>query len=158
MPLPAPFRFAQAQEDDFERLLDIRLLAMRESLERIGRYDPARARQRFRGSFAAENTRLIYANDDTLVGCVALTARGDHLWLEHFYILPNAQGQGLGQAVLRQVLAEADQASLSVKLDVVRESAAKRLYDRHGFVETHRDAVDIFMQRQPTVSTRQRGS
>ena len=35
---------------DAEDLVGLRILAMRESLERIGRFDPARARERFHGS------------------------------------------------------------------------------------------------------------
>jgi len=45
------------------------------------------------------------------------------------------------------LLAEADGSGLPVRLDVVRESAAKQFYERFGFAETHRDEVDIFMER-----------
>ena len=38
--------YAPAQPGDFEDLLALRLRAMRESLERIGRYDEQRARER----------------------------------------------------------------------------------------------------------------
>jgi len=36
-----------AQPADLDAMTDIRLDAMRESLERIGRFDPQRARERF---------------------------------------------------------------------------------------------------------------
>jgi hypothetical protein len=36
-----------AHAEDFEALLALRVTAMRESLERIGRFDPGRARARF---------------------------------------------------------------------------------------------------------------
>jgi hypothetical protein len=36
-----------AAAEDFEALVALRIDAMRESLERIGRFDPARARERF---------------------------------------------------------------------------------------------------------------
>ncbi|RMN79860.1 hypothetical protein ALQ56_05513, partial [Pseudomonas syringae pv. papulans] len=36
------------QPEDFETLVAIRIEAMRESLERVGRFDPVRARERFR--------------------------------------------------------------------------------------------------------------
>ncbi len=36
-----------AKPEDFEALAALRIEAMRESLERIGRFDPARARERF---------------------------------------------------------------------------------------------------------------
>lgn len=145
----AAFAFAPAREADFKRLFEIRLLAMRPSLERIGRFDPERARARFRGSFRPEHTRLILAPTGQLIGCVAFGPHDGALLLEHFYMLPEAQGGGIGSAVLRQLLAEADAAGLPIQLDVLRESDAKRFYERHGFAETHRDELDIYMERLP---------
>lgn len=145
----ADFGFEPAQASDFERLFEIRLRAMRESLERIGRFDPERARARFRGTFRPEHTRLIVSNAGRLIGCVAFGPQDGALLLEHFYLLPEAQGQGTGSAVLRQLLDEADTAGLAVRLDVLRQSDAKRFYERHGFLETHHDKLDIYMERLP---------
>ena len=47
------FRFAV--QSDAEVLVDIRIAAMRKSLERIGRFDPQRARERFLASFERGN-------------------------------------------------------------------------------------------------------
>lgn len=145
----ALFSFEPAKQSDFERLFEIRLQAMRESLERIGRFDPERARIRFRGSFRPEHTRLILDLSGQLIGCVAFGPHDGALLLEHFYLVPEAQGRGIGRTVLRQLLAEADAAGLPARLDVLRESDAKRLYERQGFVETHRDELDIYMERLP---------
>ena len=43
--------FAAVQAEDFEALLALRMAAMRPSLEAMGRFDPARARERFAGQF-----------------------------------------------------------------------------------------------------------
>lgn len=146
MPCEA-FRFAPAGPGDLETLVAVRIDAMRESLERVGRFDPVRARQRLVGSFRAEHTRLILVGDD-LAGCVALGPGPDgDLWLEHFYLAPAFQGQCLGGAVLDRLLAEADAALAAVRLSVLIESAANRFYPRYGFVETHREAFDIYYHR-----------
>ncbi|MBE1205527.1 GNAT family N-acetyltransferase [Aminobacter carboxidus] len=145
----AAFSFEPAKASDFERLFDIRLLAMRDSLERIGRFDPERARRRFGDGFRPEHTRLILGGGQ-LIGCVAFGPHDGAILLEHFYLVPKAQGHGIGAAVLRQLLDEADAAGLAVRLDVLRGSDAKRLYDRHGFVETRSDELDIYMERQPS--------
>jgi hypothetical protein len=39
----------------------------------------------------------------------------------------------------------------AVQLTVLRESDARRLYDRRGFVVTGRDDLDVYMERAPTV-------
>ena len=141
------FRFAPAGADDLEALVALRIAAMRDSLERVGRFDPGRARQRLIESYRPAHTRLILVGDD-LAGCVALGPdQGGHLWLEHFYLAPGFQGQGLGGEVLEHLLAEADAAGATVSLSVLIESPANRFYLRFGFVETHREAFDIYYRR-----------
>jgi ribosomal protein S18 acetylase RimI-like enzyme len=146
---PYPFAFAKADESDFDRLLSLRLLVMRESLERIGRFDETRARERFRKTFHVAHTRLVVAPDATLWGCVSFPAFSDHFTIEHFYIVPEQQGCGLGSAVLRGLIAEADRAGLPIRLGVLRRSDAARFYERNGFGAIGEDEWDIYYQRSP---------
>ncbi|GGF36323.1 N-acetyltransferase [Aliidongia dinghuensis] len=145
------FTFAPAAESDFERLLLIRHAAMRPSLERVGRWHPLRARNRFRAAFQPGETRLILVGD-ALAGCVALKPQGDALELDQFYVDPHFQGAGLGSAVLRRLLEEADAAGKPVVLTVLRESDAVRFYERHGFAETGAEDWDLFYRRPVPVA------
>lgn len=140
------FTFVPAADNDFERLLLIRHAAMRPSLEKVGRWHPNRARARFRAAFTPGETRLILVGD-ALAGCVALRPAGDALELDQFYLDPAHQGGGLGSAVLRALLAEADAAGKPVVLTVLQESGAIRLYERHGFVRTGAEDWDLFYRR-----------
>ena len=135
--------FHTASEDDFEQLLSLRGRVMRESLERIGRYDPARSRERFRDSFEPEFTRLIYV-DGAMAGCVLLKDCGDHLQLGNFYIDFAWQSRGIGSQVLRMLLSEAD--ARPVRLGVLKLSPAARFYERHGFVKTHATEFDDYYE------------
>ncbi|GAA2296558.1 GNAT family N-acetyltransferase [Streptomyces kunmingensis] len=121
---------------------------MRPDLERLGRYDPRRVRQRFRDSFVPGFTRVVEA-DGVLAGCVTLRPDGDGLLLEHFYLAPALQGRGLGSAVLAALLDRADADARAVRLNVLTGSPARRLYERHGFVLESQDPVDVFMIRKP---------
>lgn len=143
------FTFASATAEDFDRLLRLRIAAMQQSLERIGRYDERRAFERFRSTFTPEHTRLVLVAGE-LAGCVAVTPEEGGLVLEHFYLYPAFQGRGLGTAILRHVLAEADKAGQSVRLSVLRMSDAERFYRRFGFIETAQDDFDIYLARLPT--------
>jgi GNAT superfamily N-acetyltransferase len=140
------FTFVPAAESDFERLLLIRHAAMRPSLEKVGRWHPLRARARFRAAFTPGETRLILVGD-ALAGCVALRPAGDALELDQFYLDPAHQGGGLGSAVLRALLAEADAAGRPVVLTVLQDSGAIRFYERHGFVRTGAEDWDLFYRR-----------
>lgn len=141
------FVFARAGPDDLDALVALRIAAMRENLERVGRFSPERARQWFIDGFRPDCTRWIEVAGE-LAGCVAVgeAADGD-LWLDHFYLFPAHQGRGLGEAVIRRLMAEADGAGKAVRLNVLVDSPANRFYLRHGFVETGREGVDIHYRR-----------
>jgi GNAT superfamily N-acetyltransferase len=151
--LPAAFRFAPVTADDADALNALRLAAMRDSLEQLGRFDPARARARFLASFAPVYSRLVLTDGgdgggDTCAGWVQLRPDADGLKLDHFYLAPAWQGQGIGSAVLRALLAEADAQALDVRLDALRGSASNRFYLRHGFRQEAESAWDIHYLRR----------
>ncbi|MDX6353152.1 MAG: hypothetical protein QOF98_55 [Streptomyces sp.] len=127
--------------------MELRAAVMRPDLERLGRYDEHRVRQRLRDSFSPGHTHAITV-DRELAGCVTLRAGDDAHFLEHFYLTPQHQGRGLGSAVLRTLLERADAQRTTVRLIVLQGSAARRLYDRHGFVVEAQDPVDVFMVRR----------
>lgn len=117
---------------DFEDLVAIRIEAMRDSLERVGRFDPARARERLRAGFAPDHTRHIVVAGER-VGFVVVRPNDDRLLLDHLYVKTAAQGRGIGAAVLAMVFAQADAQSLPVQVGALRESDSNRFYLRHGF-------------------------
>ena len=117
---------------DAEALATIRVAAMRESLERIGRFDPRRARDRFLSGFDPALTRHVLL-DGRRVGFVVVRAQDDGLLLDHLYVAPQAQGRGVGAAVMAGVLADADARGLPVRVGALRGSDANRFYARHGF-------------------------
>jgi GNAT superfamily N-acetyltransferase len=137
-----------ATPDDLEPLTEIRAVAMRADLERLGRYDSDRVRQRFRDAYDPDHTWVIESSD-TLVGCVALRPDRDAHWLEHFYLAPAVHGFGIGTAVLRDLLAHCDRDATRVRLNVLQGSPARRLYERVGFTLESQDPVDVFMLREP---------
>lgn len=137
-----------ASAADFEDLLALRLRAMRASLEQLGRYDEGRARKRLADGFVPEQTRHI-VSDGQRVGFVVLKRLSHVLRLNHLYIDPPAQRQGLGHQVLTWVCEQADRAQLPLELCALKGSAANRFYLRHGFVMTGEGDWDIDYVRLP---------
>ncbi|MEU1408669.1 GNAT family N-acetyltransferase [Streptomyces sp. NPDC005728] len=140
-----------ASAADVEAVAELRAVVMRADLERLGRYDEQRVRQRLRNAFAPAHTWVIEV-DGAFAGCVSLRPAEDAHWLEHFYLAPHVQGRGIGAAVLRDLLEPCDRAGTLVRLNVLQGSEARRLYERHGFVLETEDPVDVFMVRKPTYS------
>src|SRR4051812_17481092 len=94
-------------DSDADALADLRVAAMRDSLERVGRFDPIRARDRVLSSFSPAFTRHITV-DGSRVGFVVVRPGQAELLLDHLYIAPRYQGRGVGSAVLSRVFSEAD--------------------------------------------------
>lgn len=140
--------FIQSQESDLERCVDMRIAAMRESLERVGRFDAQRARERFTSSFTPETCYLIML-DGHAAGFFSLDRDHDAHTLRHLYILPQYQRREIGAQVLKRILADASRKGCTVKLTALRESEANRFYQNHGFVQVSEEEWDIFYIRSP---------
>lgn len=67
-------------------------------------------------------------------------------------LLPEWCGQGVGSALLRVLLAEADAAGDMVSLHVEIWNPAVNLYERLGFVEAGRNDIHIRMEHHPPTS------
>lgn len=144
----SPFILVPVQQSDLDNLVAIRIEAMRESLERVGRFDPVRARERFLSGFEAGSTRYIEAAGER-VGFVVVKHHHNELALDHLYVRPSAQGSGVGSAVLTQIFKEADAATLPIRVGALKESASNRFYTRHGFQFIESREFDNYYVRQP---------
>ncbi|MGW0853895.1 GNAT family N-acetyltransferase [Streptomyces sp. NPDC002690] len=147
-PVAAAWALRPALPGDLETIAELRAVVMRPDLERLGRYDEHRVRQRLRDNFVPEHTSVIEV-DGAFAGSVTLRPAERGRWLENFYLTPEVQGRGVGTAVLRSLLTRADEAGTEVRLIVVQGSAARPLYERHGFVEESQDPIDVYMVRRP---------
>lgn len=137
-----PIAFSPATADDIDRLVDLKVLVMRGELERLGRYTPERARDKFVAKFSPERTRLVDF-DGRFAGCVTVTDHGEHVEIEHLYLIPERHGSGLGSRIMAVLMDEARALGKPVRLTVLNGSPANRFYQRLGFVETERDPIDI---------------
>lgn len=138
--------FIAADTTDLEELVAIRIAAMRDSLQAAGRFDPVRARERFQSSFSPADTRFVLYGGEH-AGFVVVKNRGDHLLLDHLYVLPHHQGKGIGGAVLASVFEAADAAGLELRVGALKGSDSNRFYRRHGFVQHDEQEWDIYYLR-----------
>jgi GNAT superfamily N-acetyltransferase len=144
----ATLGFVTATEADLDALVAIRVEAMRDSLEQIGRFDPERARERFRSGFVPACTQFVLVNG-ARAGFVVVKQQGAELLLDHLYVSPGFQSQGVGAAVLEHVFARADGIGAPVRVGALRQSASNRFYLRHGFIQVDEGEWDIYYVRQP---------
>lgn len=129
---------APVADADFEAMLALRIEALRESLERLGRFNPDVARARLKSQFRPEWMRHLVV-DGERVGYFTVEPREGELRLHHLYLRPAAQGQGIGAWVMDQVKAK----GLPITLAALRESRANDFYRRHGFQVVEEQDFDI---------------
>lgn len=149
LPLPASApHFEPASAEDFESLLQIRLAAMRSSLEQIGRFDPLRVRRRLADSWIPAMTQHIVC-EGARVGFYMLRRTDHALVLQHLYLMPAAQGRGLGSAVMRMLIMESARTGLPLRVTALRDSPANDFYLKHDFVRCSSDEFDLHYVRAP---------
>ncbi len=119
---------------------------MREHLQRVGRFDPERRRARMRKQFDAGILRII-EQGGRLAGCIGVEDKGEAVEIHSLFLDVHAQGRGLGKAVFRAVLAE--HPGRRFRLEVLKESPARRFWERQGFVQTDEAVFDWIMERAP---------
>lgn len=141
---PAPLTYAPVQEHDFDAMADLRILAMRPSLERLGRYDPERSRRRLQAGFVPEQMRWICLNGER-IGFYSLFREGAAWRLDHLYLHPSTQGRGLGSLVMNHLFGQTQDAPMLVT--ALRDSESNAFYRRHGFTQTGESEWDIEYER-----------
>lgn len=127
------YQLVNSQISDKDILADLRVVAMRESLEAVGRFIPTRAKERFCSSFSPECTwKLERAGE--LLGFYTLEEKTDHLWVRHLYIHPEYQGRGLGGDIIERIKDKSLETNLPVRLGALIGSRSNHFYQSHGFV------------------------
>lgn len=140
-------KFTPVLASELQTLISIRIEAMRESLERLGRFDPERAAARLRDNFDVACTRHI-ERDGERVGFVVVRPVAEGLLLDHLYVLPRFQNFGAGAAALEVVMEEADQSGQALRLSALKHSPSNRFYLRHGFTVSGESEWDIHYLRK----------
>ena len=139
------FNLRQSTEGDFFRLLSIRNQVLREYIEQVRGWDEAREEARFRRNFDAETTRVVMSGD-LVVGFLGVREEDDHLYIAQAYIIPDFQGQGIGTALISEVLSGGVPVELWV---MTSNTGARRLYERLGFRVTGEENDHYRMRAEP---------
>jgi ribosomal protein S18 acetylase RimI-like enzyme len=141
-------RRRRACDEDFEFLFDLTREALGPYVEEIWgwRDDEQRAIQR---RFYERGGIEILEEDGVAIGCLAVRRERDHVFLDRIALPPAAQNRGLGTELVREVMGEAAALALPVRLSVLSNNPARRLYERLGFRVTEIVEPRIRMEWRP---------
>ena len=123
--------FRAAVEADLPFLLALRLQAMAPNFARQGIALGDEEHQR-RAAFRLDACRIVEC-DGQDIGMVKVLRDGATWTVEQLQIAAGHQGRGIGAAVLLTVIADARSAGAMLRLSVLKQNPAARLYARLGF-------------------------
>lgn len=95
----------------------------------------------------AEHHVIIFA--DHPIGRLLVDKMGSEITLVDIALLPEYRNRGIGTLLIESLLQEAKTLRKNVALQVLRGSAAARLYERLGFTMVGGDAVYLEMKKTP---------
>ena len=90
--------------------------------------------------------RLILERDGAAIGRLYVDAWTHELRIVDISLIPEARGQGIGEAILRDVIEGAATAGKGVSIHVEKFNPARRLYMRLGFTVTEDKGVHELME------------
>lgn len=106
-----------------------------------------RAREQHRDATRAAVELWVVTLDDVPVGQLDLARTDGAVEVLEIALMPGLRGQGLGTALLAQVLAAADADGLATRLHVEEGNPARRLYERLGFELVGATGLHLAMER-----------
>lgn len=136
-----------AAEADVEFARGLHAACYREVvIAQFGGWDPVLQAGFFQQKWGEGGFEII-AIGGAQIGVVAAQWRPDHLFVTEIQIDPAHQGRGVGTRIMDELIAEATSRRLPVRLQVLRQSRARRWYERLGFAQTGESSTHWTLER-----------
>jgi ribosomal protein S18 acetylase RimI-like enzyme len=141
--------FRAAREADKEFARRVYLDTTRPYVAHLPDWNDDYLRARFERRFIVADTRMV-ERDGVTVGWVRLSQSSEEIVLEQIYIDPACHRQGIGAAIMVQLVRAWDESGKAVRLHVLRNNPARHLYERFGFYVVEENERAYGMWRPPT--------
>ena len=133
-----------ASESDVPYLIDLRTRTITEHLEKAGvRLSPDEHEDRARCYLEACSLVLL---DERIVGMIKVEKALQKWKIHQIQIEPDHQGRGITTQLMHQIMSNARACGVAIELEVLKESPARRLYERLGFKLVGEDSVEYQMR------------
>jgi ribosomal protein S18 acetylase RimI-like enzyme len=127
------YSLRQAVDDDYNFLYNLHRTTMREYIEPLWGWHEEWQREYFRAKFDAAARQIIVV-DGRDAGVLVIEDRPEEMYLGLIELLPEAQGRGVGAAIINRLIAQAHQSNRPLTLHVLKTNQpARRLYVRLEF-------------------------
>ncbi len=136
---PTKYELRPAVQADGQFFYRVKRQVLREAVvSTFGAWDEERQREKFFANFVPSTCHVLMVEGRD-AGMLAVDREADPIYVGGIYLLAEFQRQGLGAAIMREVMGEAAARGRDVHLQVLLGNPlAKRFYERLGFQATER--------------------
>ena len=133
-------------EADFDFIYQVTKITMQIYVEQTwGGWDEEEQQEIIYNSIDMSMHQVIQC-DRQDAGCLAVERYSEYMQLTKLYVLPQFQRCGIGTFLIRQLIDEAKDYQIPLRLRVLAVNPARRLYEREGFVIQSQTKERIFME------------
>jgi ribosomal protein S18 acetylase RimI-like enzyme len=125
-------RLRAASDTDRDFFFAVRRAAFRPYVDDLWGWDDAQQRRQADQEFNELPVQII-ESDGVAVGYLCVLHEADHEYLDEIALVPAAQGAGIGTALVSSVMREAAGRGVPLRLSVLVNNPARRIYERLGF-------------------------
>ncbi|MBK1897801.1 GNAT family N-acetyltransferase [Chryseobacterium paridis] len=137
-------QYRQAQENDIDFLLDLRIRTMTEHY--INSNLPITEESALqRVLYQFEKAHIIIVGDQP-IGLLKIDRTDENIDVLQLQINPDQQGRGIGKSILEDIIHEAKAAQKTVSLSVLKVNRAQKLYTTLGFKIIDEDQNSFMMK------------
>ena len=141
-------RLRPARREDREFFFAARRAAFKPYVDEIWGWNDARQRSQAEREFDELPVEIIEERGEP-VGYICILHEEDHDFFDEIALLPEAQGRGIGTALVRDVMQAAEARGVPVRLSVLANNPARRLYESLGFRVTRVEHPRVKMEWLP---------
>jgi ribosomal protein S18 acetylase RimI-like enzyme len=144
------FSIRPAKADDLNKLFIIHKAALGEYIAATWGWDDAWQFDFFREHCRPEVRSVIEVKGQS-VGFIDLAERDGCIWLDNIEIDPEHQGNGIGSAIIKDLIARARATRVRLRLQVLKvNKRAEALYKRLGFRQIDETVTHLVMEHRAT--------
>jgi len=140
-------KIRQAIADDSQFVYETKRAAFKEYVEKTFGWDEDEQRQFHNQRFSSQDFSIISLGKND-IGIMAVDIRPDCVKLNQIFVAPDFQGLGIGKVCMLQVIEDARQLELPVRLRVLKVNPrAQIFYARLGFICDGETDTHVLMER-----------
>ena len=136
----------EVKTEDFKFLYNLHREALMPYIDLTWGWEEEWQLDYFRERFDPGTRKIIQFKGED-IGCISVQDQKDALFIAYIAILPIYQSRGIGSHLIREVIWEAENRNIPVRIHTLKVNPVLELYERLGFQITGSTETHLLMER-----------